>query len=352
MVDIAALKTQYQELLDKLSDPELVSDPEEMQKLSAEKHFWEEVLPNIQELEKVQTQLQEAQDLAAENDSGSEMAQLARQEVEQLSARKETLEQTIQQQVERHEEEQKKTEERQYPAIIMEIRAGTGGDEASLFAADLYRMYSRYAEEQGWDVRILDARENEIGGYKEITFEVKGRDAWPSFQYEGGVHRVQRIPETEKGGRIHTSTATVAVLPKPKKKAVKINPQDIRIDTYRASGPGGQYVNRRESAVRITHEPTGIVVTSQSERSQQANRANAMGILEARLLEEQRRREAEERGEQRRSQIGEAERSEKIRTYNFPQNRVTDHRIGETWKSLETIIEGDLSPVIEALRDR
>ena len=235
-------------------------------------------------------------------------------------------------------------------SVIVEIRAGAGGEEAALFARDLFRMYSKYAQEQGWKQKILDFHQTELGGYKEIIFELKNGDVYSKMKYEGGVHRVQRIPETEKSGRIHTSTATVAVLPKPEATEIKIRPEDLKIEFYRASGPGGQYVNKRETAVRICHIPTGIVVTSQTERNQFQNKKNAIAILEARLLKKKEMEEMEKLGEERRSQIKWGRRSEKIRTYNFPQNRVTDHRIKKSWYNIEKIMEGKLDPIITALQ--
>ena len=233
--------------------------------------------------------------------------------------------------------------------IILEIRAGTGGKEAALFARDLFRMYSKYAVSQDWKEKILNSRLTELGGFKEIIFQLSGRDIFSKMKYEGGVHRVQRIPKTEKRGRIHTSTATVAVLSKPKKAEIKIRPEDLRIDFYRASGPGGQHVNKRETAVRITHLPTGLVATSQTERSQLQNKENAMAILEAKLLEKKEVKSLEKLGEKRKAQIKRAKRAEKTSTYNFPQNRVTDHRIRKSWHNLENIIEGELEPIIKAL---
>jgi peptide chain release factor 1 len=235
-------------------------------------------------------------------------------------------------------------------SIIMEIRAGAGGQEAALFVSDLFRMYKKYADSKGWKVKILDSRETDLGGFKEIIFEVKGDKAFANLKYEAGVHRVQRIPKTEKSGRIHTSTTTVAVLQKPKPTEIKINPQDLKIDFYRASAPGGQYVNKRETAVRITHLPTGIVVTSQTERNQLQNRENALSILQAKLLKREQKIKEKELGQKRREQIGKGERSEKIRTYNFPQNRITDHRVKKSWKNLEKILEGELDNIIEKLQ--
>jgi len=233
--------------------------------------------------------------------------------------------------------------------IIVEIRAGTGGEEAALFAKDLFRMYSKYAVSSGWQQKILDSKPTELGGLKEITFEVSGSNVFSKMKYEGGVHRVQRIPQTEKKGRIHTSTATVAILPKPKKAQIQIKPEEMRIDFFRASGPGGQYVNKRETAVRITHLPTGLVVTSQTERSQYQNKENALAILEAKLLEKKEEKDLEKLGQERKTQIKWAKRSEKIRTYNFPQNRITDHRAKKSWHNLEDIVEGKLGTIIKAL---
>lgn len=235
-------------------------------------------------------------------------------------------------------------------AVIIEMRAGTGGDEAGLFVRDLYRMYTKYASSQGWSQRVLDSSMSDIGGYKEIVFELSGPGAFDQMQYEAGVHRVQRIPKTEKQGRVHTSTITVAVLEKPKKMDIAINPSDLRIDTYRSSGAGGQYVNKTESAIRITHKPSGIVVTSQTERSQLQNKENAMNILAARLLQAQQEADMSKLTEARRQQIGWAKRSEKTRTYNFPQNRLTDHRIEKSWHNLENIIEGDMEPIVKAFK--
>ena len=237
----------------------------------------------------------------------------------------------------------------EFEAVVVEIRAGTGGEEAALFAANLFKMYSNYAQSKDWKRRILDSHPTSLGGLKQIIFELKGENAWKKLKYEAGVHRVQRIPKTEKGGRIHTSTATVAVLAKPKSTEVKIRPDEIKIDFYRASGPGGQYVNRRETAVRITHRPSGLVVTSQTERNQLENKENAMSILAARLLERKRQIEQEKTAGERRTQIGSAMRAEKIRTYNFPQDRLTDHRIKKSWHYLEKILDGKLDPVVKTL---
>ncbi len=236
-----------------------------------------------------------------------------------------------------------------FNSIIMEIRAGTGGQEASLFAMDLFSMYSKFSQKQGWKVKILELKSTEVGGLKEIVLEISGPNVFEKLKKEGGVHRVQRIPKTEKSGRIHTSTATVAILPKPKIEQVNLDPKDLQITTAKASGAGGQYVNKRETAVRILHKPTGLIVTSQSERSLHQNKENALSILRAKLFEMETKAQQESLVRERRKQIGWAERSEKIRTYNFPQNRVTDHRIKKSWHKLDKILDGDLEPVIESL---
>jgi peptide chain release factor 1 len=235
--------------------------------------------------------------------------------------------------------------------VIIEIRAGAGGDEAALFAADLCRMYMRFAEKQGWKAKILDSNTSNLRGYKEIIFQINGEKAYDLLKQEGGVHRVQRIPETEKSGRIHTSTASVAVLPQVEQTQIEIRPSDLKIDTFRASGPGGQYVNKTESAIRITHIPTGLVVASQNERSQGANRENAMSILRSRIYAFKLERETQKLGQQRNAQIGTADRSEKIRTYNFPQDRITDHRIKKSWHNLEEILDGNLRPIIKKFQN-
>ena len=233
--------------------------------------------------------------------------------------------------------------------IIIEIRAGAGGEEAALFTADLFRMYSRFAEKQNWSTTLIESRSTGLGGYREVIFEIKGAtDVYSQLKYEGGVHRVQRIPTTEKSGRVHTSTASVAVLPEASETEIKINPQDLRIDVLRASGPGGQNVNKIESAVRITHLPTGLVVNCQEGRSQQHNKEKALTVLRARLLAKKQAEEMSQRGAERREQIGTAMRAEKIRTYNFPQNRLTDHRLKKSWHKLDKIIDGDLKPIIKA----
>lgn len=235
-------------------------------------------------------------------------------------------------------------------SVIMEIRAGAGGEEAALFAQDLFKMYSKYAETQSWKIKILDSSQTEIGGLKQIIFEIKGENASSKMKYEGGVHRVQRVPKTEKGNRIHTSTASVAVLPVPEPTQIKINPRDLKTDFYKASGPGGQYVNKRQTAIRITHLPTGLIVSSQTSRNLEENKKAALNILEAKLFEKERKEIENKIAGERKTQIGRAQRSEKIRTYNFPQDRITDHRINKKWHNIEGIMEGKLKPIISALQ--
>lgn len=231
--------------------------------------------------------------------------------------------------------------------MIIEIRAGAGGDEAALFAADLHRMYSRFAEKQNWQVKLLNANRSSLKGFKEVVFQIKGENIYDKLKQEAGVHRVQRIPETEKSGRVHTSTASVAVLPQVEEKQVEIKLSDLKIDIFRASGPGGQNVNKRSTAIRLTHVPTGIVISSQNERSQAANKENALNILRSKLYLLKAEQELKKMGQERKAQIGTADRSEKIRTYNFPQDRITDHRIKKSWHNLEKILDGNLHPIIK-----
>lgn len=233
---------------------------------------------------------------------------------------------------------------------ILEIRAGVGGEEAALFARDLFRMYQKFAQKKGWKMRIFNLKESDLGGIKEVIFELEGDGAFSEMQHEAGVHRVQRIPETEKSGRIHTSTATVAVLKKPKESEVKLDPKDLEFDFYKSSGPGGQYVNKRMTAVRVKHLPTGIVVTCQTERSLAQNKEMALELLKTKIFELEERKRQEELMKERREQIKFAQRAEKIRTYNFKQNRVTDHRIKKSWHNLEDVLEGDLEPILRALK--
>ncbi len=243
-----------------------------------------------------------------------------------------------------------KGEEERSSSIIMEIRSGVGGEEAALFAQDLFKMYSKYAETQSWKIKILDSSQTEMGGLKQIIFEIKGEGASSKMKYEGGVHRVQRVPKTEKGNRIHTSTASVAVLPVPESTQIKINPRDLKMDFYKASGPGGQNVNKRQTAIRITHLPTGLIVSSQTSRNLEENKKAALNILEAKLFEKERKEIENKIAGERKTQIGRAQRSEKVRTYNFPQDRITDHRIGKKFHNIEKILAGNLDPIVKTLQ--
>lgn len=342
MSDIESIKNEYNEILNQLSDPELIYNQEKMEELQKRRGVLEKIIEKEKELQDLKNKIEENKAIL-KSEEDPELISLAETEISQLQEKEKILEEEL-------EKLLRDKEIKEPQSIIVEIRAGTGGEEAALFAADLYRMYSKYALSQNWKLRILDVRESKLKGFKEIIFELKNGDVFSKMKYEGGVHRVQRIPETEKGGRIHTSTASVAVLPKPKKAEITINPSDLKIDFYKASGPGGQYVNKRMTAVRITHLPTGIIVTSQTERNLQQNKENAMAILEARLLKMKEMEELEKISGKRKAQIGWAKRAEKIRTYNFPQDRVTDHRIKKSWHNIEEIFNGKLEPIIEALR--
>ncbi|MFH1582487.1 MAG: peptide chain release factor 1 [bacterium] len=341
MADLGKIKKEYNDLLNQLSDPELISDWERFEELNKRKITLEKIIEKQNELEEINNKIEENNDILNSQED-AELASLAETEIMQMKTKQTILEEEIKKLL--------TEEESNYPkAILMEIRAGTGGDEASLFAADLFKMYSKYAANQNWDIKTLESKPNDVGGFKEVIFELKGSDVFIKMINEGGVHRVQRTPTTEKSGRIHTSTASVAVLVKPKKTEIKISPADLRVDTYRASGPGGQYVNKRDSAVRITHLPSGLVVTSQTERNQLQNKENAMSILEARLLEKREAESTQNLGGKRKLQIGGAKRAEKIRTYNYPQDRITDHRIKKSFHNLESVMDGKMDLITQAL---
>lgn len=331
----------HEEIEHKMADPSVTSNPKELQNLGKKHAELSEIVEAYRTYLSVKGDLDGARELLGSGDK--EMELMAKEEIGRLEPLLEQKEQDITFLLLPKDPDDDKS-------VIVEIRAGTGGEEAALFAANLFRMYTRYAESRRWSVEIIDSNDTEIGGYREIVFKVDGQGVFSDMKYESGVHRVQRVPETESGGRIHTSAATVAVLPEAEEFDVDIRTEDLKIDTYRSSGAGGQHVNMTDSAVRITHLPTGLVVTCQDERSQIKNRARAMAFLRTKLydMEQQKRHEAE--AQQRKGQIGSGDRSERIRTYNYPQNRLTDHRIGLTLYKLDSIMEGDLSEMIEPLR--
>jgi peptide chain release factor 1 len=341
MIDrLAELEARYEEVSAELSTPEAAANPSRLAELGRELSRLEPIVTDLRAWRSIQSQLDGARAMA--DDPDEEMRTMAREEVDRLVSRAEALEADLRLRLVPRDPNDDRN-------VILEVRAGTGGEEAALFAADLFRMYARYAERRRWKLEVMTSSESDSGGFKEIIAELRGDAAYSRLKFESGVHRVQRVPTTEAQGRIHTSTATVSVLPEADEVEVQIDEKDLRVDVYRSSGPGGQSVNTTDSAVRITHLPTGLVVAIQDEKSQHKNRAKAMSVLRARLLEAEQDRQAAERGEERRSQVGTGERSEKIRTYNFPDDRVTDHRIGLTVHNLPGLLEGDLDRVIEPL---
>ncbi|MEJ7620650.1 MAG: peptide chain release factor 1 [Aquificaceae bacterium] len=335
---LKAVEQRYLELQYKLSTPEVVSDRESLTRLGKELKELEEVYLAYKKYKKLLSELEQARELLR----SEELKDLAKEEIERLTQELEKTEKHIRVLL-------LPKDPRDSRNVILEIRAGVGGEEAALFVADLLNMYQKYAEEKGWKFSILSSNRTGLGGYKEVVALIEGEGAYSRLKFESGVHRVQRVPVTEAGGRIHTSTATVAVLPETDETEIQIDPKDLKIETFRASGAGGQYVNTTETAVRVTHLPTGITVSCQDERSQFQNRQKALKILYARLRDFYERQKEEELARERRQQVGTGERSEKIRTYNFPQNRVTDHRINLTLHRLEDVLEGKLDELIEAL---
>jgi peptide chain release factor 1 len=338
---LAEMKRRYDEINEELMKPEVVSDRNTLQRLGREQAELQEPVTTYEQYVALRNDLEEAQTLLQDG-ADDEMRTYLREETRRLESEQAAL-------LERLKELLRPRDPNDERDVIVEVRAGTGGEEAGLFAADLMRMYMRYAEGKRWKTEVLNTNESDLGGIREVTFEVKGKGAYSRLKWESGVHRVQRVPVTEAGGRIHTSTATVVVMPEPDEVEVAINPDDLKIDVYRSGGHGGQSVNTTDSAVRITHIPTGEVVTCQDERSQLKNKTRAMAVLRARLYERERLRSQAETDQLRRSQVGTGERAEKIRTYNFPQNRVTDHRIGVTLHNLPSVLEGAIEPLIDQL---
>ncbi len=339
--ELEKIKKEYNEITDKLSKTEIVSDMQKFKSLNKKQSALKEIVDKYDDFLKIEKSIFENNEIT-KNENDEELITMAKEENEKLLDDKNKLEDEIKSLLIPKDPRDEKD-------IIIEIRAGAGGDEAGLFASNLFRMYAKFAENQNWKTIILNSNKTSIGGFKEIVFEMNGADVYSKMKYESGVHRVQRIPKTEKQGRVHTSTATVAVLPQAEETELEIKNEEIRIDIFRSSGPGGQSVNTTDSAVRITHLPTGITVSCQDEKSQLKNKDRALQILRSRLLALKEEEEAKKAKDARRSQIGTGDRSEKIRTYNFPQDRITDHRIKKSWHEIESILEGNLDDVIDSL---
>lgn len=338
---LAAVEDRYEKLNELLSDPDIVNDPKKLREYSKEQSDIEETVQTYREYKKIKQQYEDAKAMLEEK-LDPEMREMVKEEISDLQDQLEQIEEKLKILLIPKDPNDDKN-------VIMEIRGAAGGEEAALFAGNLFRMYSRYAENNGWKIDVIEASPTGLGGYKEIIFMINGKGAYSKLKYENGAHRVQRVPETESGGRIHTSTATVACLPEAEEVEVEINEKDIRVDTFASSGPGGQSVNTTMSAVRLTHIPTGIVVSCQDEKSQIKNKEKAMKVLRARIYDKYQQEARAEYDAQRKSAVGTGDRSERIRTYNYPQNRVTDHRIGLTIQKLDQVLEGKLDEIIDAL---
>jgi len=338
---LEALKDKYIEYSERISDPETLRDSQKLQKLMKEQAQLEPIVTRYNELKEVKGQLEDSKEMMREK-LDDDFKEMVKEEVKELTARYEELEKEITVLL-------LPTDPNDDKDVIVEIRAGVGGDEAGLFAGDLLRMYLRYAERRGWKTEFISTNEQGIGGYKEVIFSIKGKGAYSKLKYESGVHRVQRVPDTESSGRIHTSSATVAVLPEADDIDIEISPNDVRVDVFRSSGNGGQCVNTTDSAVRLTHIPTGIVISCQDEKSQLKNKDKAFKVLKAKLYDKYLQEQNDEQAKERKSQVGSGDRSERIRTYNFPQGRVSDHRIGLTLYKLDSFLDGDITEMLEAL---
>jgi peptide chain release factor 1 len=340
--ELQAIEDKYRQLTAALSDPAIAANPQKIRELAKERAELEPVFRKYEEWKRVRRDREEAGHLVADPKTEAELRRMAEGEAAELEAREKALAEELRTMLLPKDPNDEKN-------VILEIRAGAGGDEASLFAQDLFRMYSRFAEKKGWKLEIVDTSFSPIGGIKEAIGNIRGKGAYSILKYESGVHRVQRVPKTEASGRIHTSTATVAVLPEVDEIELKIDPKDLKIDAFGSSGPGGQNVNRNYTAIRITHKPSGLVVSCQDEKSQHRNKEKALRVLRSRLMDIAQREQQAKIADHRRSQVGTGERSEKIRTYNFPQSRITDHRLNESFHNLESILDGDLDEMLEML---
>ena len=340
--ELLKIKEKYRQLTESLSDPSLVSNPQKIKKIAKERAELEPVVKKFEKYEKILKGIRDSEEILDDTTAEPDLKKLAEEELEQLQEKEDEVKEELRILLLPKDPNDERD-------VIMEIRAGAGGDEASLFAQDLFRMYSRFAEDRGWKLEVMSTSFSPIGGLKEVIFDIRGDKVYSQLKYESGVHRVQRVPQTEASGRIHTSTVTVAVLAEADEVDVAIDPKDLRIEAFGASGPGGQSVNRNYTAIRVTHRPSGMAVSCQDEKSQHRNKEKALRILRSRLLDVAQREQQAQIAQNRKSQVGTGERSEKIRTYNFPQSRVTDHRLGLTLHRLEGILNGDLEEIIQSL---